>query len=81
MDSLDSIKRKISYLYKNHPEIHVNISLGRPKISLQNDPAKIVGIYPNVFIIEESSSGSVKSHTLQYIDVLTKQIEIVELNG
>lgn len=80
MDSLDSIKRKIAYLYKNHPKIHVNISLSRPKINLQNDPAKIVGIYPNVFIIEESSSGAVKSHTLQYIDVLTKQIEIVELN-
>ena len=34
----------------------------------------------HIFRIEERSDGSVKYHTLQYNDVLTRRIEILELN-
>ncbi len=79
MNSLDSIKKQIAFLYKNHPDIHVNIAITHPRVNLQNDPARITGVYPNVFMIEKKSSGFTKRHSLQYSDILTKQIEIVEI--
>ena len=81
MSSLDLIKTKIKTLYETNPQIHVNISISHPKLNLQNDPATITGVYQNVFRIEEYSSGSPKYHTLQYTDIFTKQIEIVELKN
>ncbi|HIZ56697.1 MAG TPA: hypothetical protein H9671_10995 [Firmicutes bacterium] len=81
MSSLDLIKTKIKTLYETNPQIHVNISISHPKLNLQNDPATITGVYRNVFRIEEYSSGSPKYHTLQYTDIFTKQIEIVELKN
>ena len=79
--TIDSIKKGIKTLYETDPKIHVNISISHPKLNLQNDPVTIKGVYPNVFRIEEYSSGSPKCHTLQYTDVFTKQIEIVELEN
>lgn len=81
MNTVDWIKRESKTLYETNPRIHVNISISHPKVHLQNDPAVIKDIYPNVFRIEEYSSGSPKCPTLQYTDVFTKQIEIVELKA
>ena len=80
MNSLDIIKSQIKNLYETNPRVHINISISHPRIHLKNDPVKITGVYKNVFRIEENSSGIPKYHTLQYTDVLTKEIEIVELN-
>lgn len=79
MTALETIKSRIKNLYETNPDIHINISVTHPKISLRNDPVTIKGVYPHVFRIEEVSSGVPKCHTLQYTDVLTKQIEIIEL--
>jgi uncharacterized protein Veg len=51
----------------------------RPKICLSNEPAIIKGVYPHFFRIEEQSSGFSRCYTVQYADVLTKWIEIVEM--
>ncbi|MBQ8762779.1 MAG: hypothetical protein IJZ07_01585 [Clostridia bacterium] len=79
MTALETIKSRIKNLYETNSDIHINISVTHPKISLRNDPVTIKGVYPHVFRIEEVSSGVPKCHTLQYTDVLTKQIEIIEL--
>ncbi len=79
MNSIDIIKSKIKSLYETNPSIHVNVSLNTPKISLKNKPVLLIGVYPHVFRIEDRSSGRAEQHTLQYVDVLTKNIEIVEL--
>lgn len=79
MTALETIKNQIKNLYETNPDIHINISVTHPKINFQNDPVTIKGVYPHVFRIEEVSSGVPKCHTLQYTDVLTKQIEIIEL--
>lgn len=79
MNALDVIKYKIKKLYNTNPNIHVNVSITRPKVVLKNEPATIKNIYPHIFQIEEHSSGTPRCHTLQYSDILTKQIEIVEL--
>ena len=79
MTALDTVKSKIRELYETNPNIHVNITVGHPKINLKSDPAVIIGVYPHIFRIEEYSEGEPKCHTLQYTDLLTNQIQIDEL--
>lgn len=78
-NKVEVIRGRIEQLYRNHPQVHVNISLTHPKICLVNVPATICGVYPHIFRIEESSEGMRKAHTLQYNDVVTHRIEILEL--
>lgn len=77
--SMDMLKRRIKYLYEKHPTIHINIKITSPKLHLENVPARIVGVYPNIFIISENSKGYEERHTLMYTDVWIGQIEILEL--
>ena len=79
MTQLDIIKGNIKKLYKTNPNIHINVSMKRPNVCLSNEPAIIKGIYPHIFQIEERSSGFSRCYTIQYTDVLTKCIEIVEI--
>ena len=79
MNALERIKLRIKHLYETNPQIHVNISRTHPKLDLKNDPAVITGVYPHVFRIEEYSTGEAQSHTLQYTEIFTKQLEIVEI--
>lgn len=79
MSSLDLIKQKVGDLYRNNPKIHINVCISRPRTYLKNVSAVIKGVYPHMFRIEECSSGFPKYHTLQYVDILTEQVEIVEL--
>lgn len=79
MNQLDTIREQIRALFERDPKIHVSINMQRPKLSLKNDLAVIKEIYPRVFVLEEQSSGTPKCHTVQYAEVLTKQIRILEL--
>ena len=79
MTALDMIKNRIQKLYKTNPQIHINVSMNSPKISLHNEPVIIKGVYPHIFQIEEKSTGIPKYHTLHYADILTRHIEIAEL--
>ena len=79
MNSIDIIKSKIKSLYETNPSIHVNVSLNTPKINLHNKAVVLVCVYPHVFRIEDRSGGRAEQYTLQYVDVLTKNIEIVAL--
>ena len=79
MNSLDIIKAKIQKLYKTNPNIHINIAITSPKVNLKNEPVVIKGVYPHIFQIEERSSGSPKTHTHQYTEVLLHHIDIIEL--
>lgn len=78
MNSLDAVRAKIQKLYCTNPQIRINVSLTKPKIILKNEPVTIKGVYANIFRIEEQSSGSPKNHTLQYNDILTGHIEILD---
>ena len=62
-------------------ENHINLcyTMRHPKVSVRNEPAVIVGMYPNFFQIEERESGYPRRHTLQYNDVLMGRVEILEL--
>ena len=81
MTQLDLIREQIKKLYKTNPNIHLNVSLKNPRITLDNTNAKITGVYPHIFQIEEYTSGKPKQHTLQYTDVFIRNIVILELEN
>ncbi len=73
------IRQKIRKLYETNPNVHMDVTLTRPKLVMFNAPAKITGVYSNIFEIEEGTSGLVKSHSLQYADVLIGRVTILEM--
>lgn len=77
---MEMIKSKIKQLYATKPFIHINVTLTNPRVNLKNQPAVIKAVYPHIFQIEECNCDNPKRYTLQYTDVLTKQIEIAELD-
>jgi uncharacterized protein Veg len=82
LSSLVDIRRKIQFLYKSNPNVHVNINVRLPRTprqTLTDLPVVIKGVYPNVFQIEDTSSGKPKLYMHQYNEIATKEIEILEL--
>ena len=75
MTEIDKVKRKIQTLYRTNPFIHVDVSINRPKVLVNRQKAKIVGVYPHIFQLEADG----KRYSLQYIDVVIKSIRILEL--
>ena len=81
MDYIDQIKNGIERLYKTNPSIHISVSRTHPKIIVEKSPAKIVGVYKNIFQVEECEVSKTSTrHTFQYGDVLIGQVVIEELN-
>lgn len=76
---LQQIRQRISERYLSDPNIRINASLRQPKLRLSNVPVKITGVYRHIFQVEEDSSGQPKRHALQYADVLTHDIELLNL--
>lgn len=76
---LQQIRQRISERYRSDPNIRINVSLRQPRLHLNNVPVKITGVYRHIFQVEEDSSGQSKRHALQYADVLTHDIELLDL--
>ena len=76
--SLQQIRKRILERYRSNPKIRINVSITQPKLRLSNVPVEITGVYAHIFQIEETSSGQPKRHALQYTDVLTHNIEILD---
>ncbi len=76
---LQQIRQRISERYLSDPTIRINVSLRQPRLHLNNVPVKITGVYRHIFQVEEVSPGPPKRHALQYTDVLTHDIELLDL--
>lgn len=76
---LQQIRQRISERYLSDPNIRINVSLRQPRLHLNNVPVKITGVYRHIFQVEEVSSGPPKRHALQYTDVLTHDIVLLDL--
>ena len=76
---LQQIRQCISERYRSDPNIRINVSLRQPRLHSNNVPVKITGVYRHIFQVEEDSSGQSKRHALQYADVLTHDIELLDL--
>lgn len=82
MENSAWIKREIEKLYETNPDIHIAVKRMRPKLIVESSPAKIVGVYKNIFQVEERESRKLPTrHTFQYGDVLTGQVIIEELDS
>ena len=80
MNALDNIKNSIRYLYKTNPDIHVNVTLKRPhRKTFYNLPVVIRDVYPHMFQVEYKEGGIARLYMHQYTDIITKDIEILEL--
>ena len=81
MDYIKQIKSGIQKLYKTNLNIHISVSKAHPRVIVDASPAKIVGVYKNIFHIEECEGGKMPTrHTFQYGDVLIGQVKIEELD-
>ncbi|MBQ7671106.1 MAG: hypothetical protein IJS45_10375 [Clostridia bacterium] len=79
MDMLSYIKAGIKKLYETHPDVHINVRMTRPTLTLLNEPVTIISVYRHLFQIQEHSSGYERKYSVPYTDVLTNQVEILEL--
>ena len=75
---LQQIRQRISERYLSDPNIRINVFLRQPRLHLNDVPVKITGVYRHIFQVEETSSGQPKRHALQYADVLTHNIELLD---
>ena len=75
---LQQIRQRISERYLSDPNIRINVSLRQPRLHLNNVPVKITGVYRHIFQVEEVLPGPLKRHALQYTDVLTHDIELLD---
>ena len=81
MDITDRIKKGIEGLYRAGGEVHISLKLSHPRVSVDSSPARIVGVYRNIFQIEERGAGKPPArHTFQYGDILIGWVKIKELD-
>lgn len=76
---LEQIRQRLLERYRSDPNIRINVSLRQPRLHLRDVPVKITGVYRHIFQVEETSSGQPKRHALQYADVLTHDIELLDI--
>lgn len=79
MQNIDVIKESIKKLYENKTEIHVDVHSTKPKINVVDSPAKITGVYRNLFTLETVENGLKKLYTVQYTDLFIGKVRIDEL--
>ncbi len=76
MSDLDLVKSKIKKLYEANPLVYVDVTISRQKLDIQKATAKIVGVYPNLFRLEDSITK--EKYTVQYTELLMGHIAIYE---
>ena len=79
MNEIQQIRQRILERYRHDPKIRINVSIAKPRLHLNDVPVEITGVYANIFQIEEVTDGQARRYTLQYADVLTHNIEILDL--
>ena len=75
MKTVDRIRAEIVKLYRTDPNIHIDVSMNRPRVRISNQEARIKSVYPHIFNIETQG----KCYSVQYTEILTKNVRIVEL--
>ncbi len=80
MQDIEQIRERIVELCESGAEIHVSVSSKRPKICVEDAPARICGAYKNLFRLETVEQGLKKSYTVQYTDLFIGKVKIRELD-
>lgn len=79
MQDINEMKKAILEIYEGGMPIHVDVCLKKPRVSVENAPARITGVYKNLFRIETVENGMTKSYTVQYTDLCIGGVKIREL--
>ena len=79
--TMETIRQDIRRLFETDPQVHVNVTMRHPKVSVQNGPATIKGVYPNTFQLEATNCALTQRYSVQYNDVLIGRVEILEMMG
>lgn len=79
MIKYDAIRDQLKKLQGSGSTVHMDVNMNHPKLHLTNAAAKITGVYSHLFQIEEDSTGKIRKHTIQYNELLTKNVVILEL--
>ena len=77
LKSIAEIKEKLKELYKASPIIHVDVLQKRRRV--KNATAKINGIYDYFVSVEADINNYIENFSITFVDVLTKNIIIREL--
>lgn len=80
MNDMEYIKSEIRRLYETDPIIHISVRMTHPKVSVKDAQVRIVGVYRNIFQVEQEGGDRPNRYTLQYTDVLIGQVTIAELD-
>jgi len=72
-------REKMKYLCDNKILIHIKFSLTRSKMNTKCYNGIVTGVYPNLFTVQLENSDGKKQQTFQYIDLLTGNVGIEEL--
>ncbi len=75
----EMIRERIRKLFSESPMVHMDVSLTKPKLVLNSAEARITGVFPHFFQIEEDSQGYTRHHSLKYTEVMIGHIVIKEL--
>jgi len=78
--TLSQIKLQVTHLLETNPKVHIVFRNGRFKTDAEGIPAVITAAYRNLFTVRIEEDGIEKSHTFQYVEILTNALEIKELN-
>ena len=79
-NNLSVIKSQVKHLYQTNPEVHIDLSFKNVRKHFTNVSAVITAVYSNIFTAMLKENGVEKPYTFQYVDILTHNIEIKELN-
>ncbi len=77
LKSIALIKEKLHELYKASPIIHVDVLQKRRRV--KNAMVKINGIYDYFVSVEANINNYIENFSITFVDVLTKNIIIREL--
>ena len=72
MNNTDEIKIAVKKLFDKTTDIHVDVISRKPKIRIENAPARIVGVYKNLFTIEVNEDGLKKADTVRVFASLSR---------
>lgn len=75
---LQQVKNRMERLRKEGTPVRVSVMGLRCKPEIKEEPAVVTGLFPRVFTVEMAGDFLPKTHSLQYIDVLTGQVVIEE---
>ena len=73
--SVEEIRGLILARFQHQPRVSISVQMPHSRLA-QSSQVVITGVYPHIFCVEERIGDAVQRHAFQYVDVLTRRVEI-----